>query len=330
MSVKGESNLIRRGAVYYLRVKVPIVLQRPGERKDIRVSLKTKDKDEERRRVRGERERLEAEWARLRSAQGSYKDLTDAEIARLADAWLADRLREDDADRIAPGRDHRKARDANEWQRIAARRNYSAGVTDEGLDLEALAHLASYGIPRPATEANLRKLIGALAAAEAKAAGLIVQRDRGEPIDTPPTPLVAQGTPRAARGAPSVSGLFSRWAAERQPPQKTLDDWNRVRDRFVALNGDLAASSVVKAHVVAFKDHLLAPALRQLRQVGHGEGLRSDPRGILCRPLNDSTHRRAQPFLLYRTESALCVCFPRRSHVALSGRQSPEGVPDRA
>ena len=264
MSVKGEANLIRRGGVYYLRARVPVDLhEHYGTRTDVRVSLRTKDKDAARRRVRVEREKLEAEWARLRAANSDRTDLTDAEIARVADAWLADRLREDADARIAPGRDHRKAREANEWERIAARRNYAVGVTDEGLDLEALAHLESYGIPRPATAGNLRKLVGALAAAEAKAASLIVQRDQGEPIDTPAAPLVPRGernaTVRRTKGSPSVSDLFDRWAAERQPREKTRADFNRIRDVFVSVNGDLPAASVTKAHMVAFKDHLLDP-----------------------------------------------------------------------
>src|SRR5262249_21140704 len=56
---------------------------------------------------------------------------------------------------------------------------------------------------------------------------------------------------------PSLSILFDRWRAERQPPPKTWAEWSTTRKRFEqVIGGDFPVRSITKAHFRAFKDSL--------------------------------------------------------------------------
>lgn len=55
-----------------------------------------------------------------------------------------------------------------------------------------------------------------------------------------------------------LSELISKWANERKPSPKTVDIMTRVISRFESIVGRLPITDIKKAHVVAFKDGLLA------------------------------------------------------------------------
>ena len=64
---------------------------------------------------------------------------------------------------------------------------------------------------------------------------------------------------------PPLSILFDRWRAERQPPQKTWEEWATARKRFEqVIGGDIPVRRITKDHVRAFKQRLLkTPARRR-------------------------------------------------------------------
>lgn len=57
---------------------------------------------------------------------------------------------------------------------------------------------------------------------------------------------------------PSLGEVLDMWSAERQPPKKTLSEWNATVRRFKEVcGGDLPIGSITKGHVRDFKDALI-------------------------------------------------------------------------
>src|SRR5215467_6160822 len=79
-----HTRLLRRGAVYYFRVKIPVDLIDHYGKREIIESLRTKDAKEALRLVRARSEQQEQEFDRIRAGRGVV-ELTDAQIQALAD-----------------------------------------------------------------------------------------------------------------------------------------------------------------------------------------------------------------------------------------------------
>ncbi|OCC02388.1 hypothetical protein BA190_23985 [Labrys sp. WJW] len=77
-----------------------------------------------------------------------------------------------------------------------------------------------------------------------------------------PAPLHPSSLPPSASPEVTLKSLFSGWAAERKPPEKTRYNWERVIEHFAAhvkvTAGHDDAARVVKADVVGWKDALVA------------------------------------------------------------------------
>ena len=51
--------------------------------------------------------------------------------------------------------------------------------------------------------------------------------------------------------------MIDRWAKESQPTARSVEDWERAVRELTQITGDVSASAVTKAHMVAFKDKLV-------------------------------------------------------------------------
>src|SRR4051812_13171798 len=100
MPVKAQTNVVRRGAVYQFRARIPKdLLEAYAPLREIRKSLDTTDQQEAIRRAREHRVALDREFE-ARRAGVQHSVLTDDQIKALADRWIAERLHEDEERRI--------------------------------------------------------------------------------------------------------------------------------------------------------------------------------------------------------------------------------------
>lgn len=87
--MKTQTNLVRRGAVYYFRARFPADLVAHYGKREFFASLKTKDKQEATSKARTERVRLDQEFARTRAAlaSGGAVERSVSAIDRTALLW---------------------------------------------------------------------------------------------------------------------------------------------------------------------------------------------------------------------------------------------------
>lgn len=97
--VKSQTNLVRRGQVYYFRARIPEDLRESyGGRTEIIFSLRTKDKAEASAKARIERLRVDQEFAHKRALLGAspVSELGGTEIERLTLIYYAKQLEDDE------------------------------------------------------------------------------------------------------------------------------------------------------------------------------------------------------------------------------------------
>jgi integrase len=253
-AMKAQTNLVRRGAVYQFRVRVPNDLLKAYRKREIRESLNTRDPEEAKALARERRAEIDREFAMRRAAlSGQLAELTAAQIKALADRWVADRLAYDEAAR--PGRPQR-AIDADKEQHwselMVAQHSAAIGRVDEGPDYEARMFLQRLGIPVPSDPENFKSLVYALVKAEARAAEMVMQRDAGKLVDTPEIPAGIAGG-----DAVHLDGLMAYWQAQAKPKPKTITEAKSAVRRFKDTNGDLTLREVTKRHALAMRDALV-------------------------------------------------------------------------
>jgi len=87
--------------------------------------------------------------------------------------------------------------------------------------------------------------------ADVKALDARVRRYSGEPIDTPPMPLVAPKGAPVARG--TLRAAFAGWAKEKAPAAGSLTEFERAIDLFIQLHGDMPIAQIKRTHARAFR-----------------------------------------------------------------------------
>lgn len=240
--VTKHTRLMRRGAVYYFRAKIPVdLLGVYAPKKEITLSLGTRDRREADILVCKESVRINEQFARDRAFRDSKPQTTisGTEVARLADIYLHERLAEDEEVRQdGTGDDKLYAQVAAhlEAKGVAFERGFTeaqnaraSGMTDrewikmtetldwvEGPYREALARgdiriveddvedlLEVNGIKLEKGSPAFRQVAFAILKAEVKANDLMRQRNQGDPIDTPPGAASATA-PLGLNGSPST------------------------------------------------------------------------------------------------------------------------------
>lgn len=95
-----------------------------------------------------------------------------------------------------------------------------------------------------------------------------LERHRGNWVQTPAappeyivtplhTPVTDAGGAGQGEDAIPLSAVFDKWVEERQPPEKTAQDFGAHINRFIALHGDLPVTAITKPHVREYKDAML-------------------------------------------------------------------------
>ena len=295
-------HLTRRGNVFWLRRKVPADLRdHYAPKTHIAFSLRTTDPKEALRVVRRETVKLDEAFEAIRTYRAApvQSELTDAEIRRLVALRKHELLEGDEIARQeglgaremfnsvreqvlaaggtsfypADGPQPLSGLNDREFHQISKTLEFILPGLREDLargdtsliqdDVEAL--LEANGIKLDPQSPSRRKLDYAILKADVEAYTAMAERQKGEPVDTPPEPPRPHMVPTVSApqaGDITIQELWRRYLQERKPPEKTAADFGTNIRRFVEVNGNLPVQSVTKAHARAFKDAMLRMPVR--------------------------------------------------------------------
>lgn len=264
-----------RTKVFWLRKRVPADLVAALGRKEVTLSLQTKDPAEAKKRYAEELLKLEQRWAALRSGPRSLTEIEAHGLAQeVHDWWLAKHRanpseqrfwRTDLAEKLwvppPPASaqaildgflngpidsDRQSIREMEAWSR------QTAGVL-----------LEKHGLV--VDETARTRLARAVAGAAQRASLTLGRYARGE-FDG-----VFQGSPLPASSATEAENVRQKsvrfdemvkgWAAEKQPVPKTLYEWKRVVGQFATFLGHDDAGRVTAEDVIRWKEALIAKGL---------------------------------------------------------------------
>ncbi len=251
---------LRKGTgTYYFRRVVPQPLRSILGR-EIVVSLKTKDKEEAKRKVKAEGikadQRFADAWEKHRRLVGNPE--------ALAEEWKQALLR-DDAEARSLFQPKTKEELDTELEDLEGLLSESKNVLALGYLRPDIAEairsiLKKHGLRLSADSPEFRRMAHAFIRATADAVRIIRKRAEGDwqedvVSERVSVPLLAEVDPEEN---PSLSLLLDKWIAERKPPSKTRHEWEAHLRRFrEVVGGDLPVKGITKAHVRRFKDDLM-------------------------------------------------------------------------
>lgn len=263
-------HLIRKGATYYYRRRVPADLIATYKRPEYVLSLRTKDRREAERLVRKVDVEVDELFERLRHPQPSddmgvrmtpqYDPDTDTwsdkpanttpQYDPLTGKWVAVRIP--------------TAAEAEEQARIQAECEEEAFRNSAQDDAEQEAWEA-----KQARKALKReRLLADVANIVRSVIGATLQHSPAAPPVKPhlTKPATKSTQPASApekrtltpTGGKSMHAIMRLWANEKRPVPRTVETAERALNRFRDLMGDIEVPAVTKAHIVDFKDKLVA------------------------------------------------------------------------
>jgi len=258
--VTKHTRLMRRGALYYFRCKVPSDLVEHYGKREITESLRTTDAREALRKVRSRSEQQEEEFDRIRAGRG-VTELTDEMIVDLASQWHARQLAEDEEFRLKGYPPEVLDEDVinlqasdNVLRDSLARGDFT--LIEATVD-SVLAHAAITNLPK--SSETYRKLCLRISKEAVLLRADLKGRNRGDPIDTPPIvePKVSSKAPPKSSAGSTLADLLVRWEKERKPTPKALSEWSMVVRRFTELHKSLSVDLIEKHHVVSLEDTMV-------------------------------------------------------------------------
>lgn len=228
--------LTRRGPTYYFRRVIPEHLRAQfGNKRELTVSLRTKDRAEAIRRRNREAVRTDEAFAAAASASHQVG------IGSLALGPRVSKLSHDE--RIARLiHTFRKERDeANTTGRLAA---FNQMLRDQltlcDMDLEH----GTWNVEEPVDLDRSKIMQSAIRA--------VLQGDFSA-LDAPPVRAL-----EPAKVGISLNAVLEQWAFEKKPKERSIDMWRRTSALFTSVTGKEKVGQITKADVLAFKAHLLA------------------------------------------------------------------------
>jgi integrase len=278
MKVRTQTNLVKRGSVWYFRKKVPQDLRAHYGQESIRKSLKDYPAQADAKRQAAHLSgHYEAEFQAVRqsSAPRPAVPLT-AELVQQLSKALEGHILTADEELRATGLDEATFDQLQAETDAAAaeiRRAYARGDSSPidaalkdwldslGIDTDRESDLFK-GLRREFLKARLKALDGQLA------------RNRGELVETPDAPDAASIVPAlpvaapVRKGGPKLEDVIKYWKGVGQKSHRTTGTADMLVKEFIALHGDLPLQDITKAHFVAFRDQMLTrvkPATAQAR-----------------------------------------------------------------
>ena len=257
--MRSQTRLVRRGAVYYFRAKVPVDLKfHFGRRREIVESLRTTNHKDAEELVRIKSVALDQRFSEIRQKKRDAVPrtaITDAQIQRLVAKAIASRMKADEEGRVL-GLSAWDFERHLKWLEELEKKSGEAVARGSTAPLEELADdwLAGHGYALAKDSEGYRKFAYEFAKAQARVNQHLRARDKGEPVDTPPMPLEE---PPHGHQSGDLTALCEYWKAQKKPRSKTVIEANSVVRRFSRVHGNVPPSKVTRRHVIAFRDALV-------------------------------------------------------------------------
>ncbi len=262
--MQGQTNLYRRGQVYWFRKKVPLDLRPHYEASvpsgQFRFSLKTADKAEAKALAATHAAHYESEFAQVRQRHtGAITPLPDAHLKLLAAAYFAHLLEEDDEARIEGMTTRELAKRSATGDIMTEAHEAAMPAYDTSfVEFEALDFAASHGFNLEVGSRDARRLCVEFLKVAQRANEAVSQRNKGKAVDTPDAPAVplpvSQLDAVEAPGGPTLESLRDYWVGMRKPAPKSVSKVNTAIGGIRSLHGTTEVSKLTKKHIVAFRD----------------------------------------------------------------------------
>lgn len=267
-AVPGYSHLVRRGAVYWLRRRVPTDICPQVPFAEWKESLGTSELEEAKRRLRVRLVEIDKEISLVRAkvAGEAHQSLTRQEAVQIAQARLAEWLSDDAEARMSDG--PAAWDNAEAWLEARSAEDREALATGNWRSAERITEMALEACGRwyPKGDPSVQLLAGELLKVQVQFADLIKQRQRGEVVEAPDValPPVASarpaGQPIGSAGGFTVGELIRQYRAARET-EHTVESTNRKYSHiFKALEEVLGVerpvAAVTRADCRALRDLL--------------------------------------------------------------------------
>lgn len=267
-----QTYLFKRGAVYYLRIRVPKDVQHffPAQ-KVIKHSLLTRDRREAIKRLRIALDRVEAEFEHYRQINARNSggqpttviyDLNDQVIERVCNSYKADFLGGNDEVRLAGLSEEQleeekaRLREMEQVLRPAVARSDPAPIEQQMRDYLSLINVTV----DECDEKNIRRLAQAFLNTAAQVNHILLERSDGVPVTT--SSIIPPEAPvfRVNQGevTDSLETLFNEWnRAVKDRPVRTVNEVKQVIDDFTEFTERRPAKLLRRADFIAYRDSLL-------------------------------------------------------------------------
>lgn len=269
--------LQNRNGTYYIRVKVPNDVRDALGKSEIRYSLKTKDYREAIRKLAVESIKVDKQIDVARSSvavsqKAPVEELTEDQLKYISTVYYAYLLEEDDDTRLEhlyhgeqkaiPSDSPEEYQESIEGLHEVNAQSYGRGIVQDFFYDEAVEVCSWDGIELNLKEgtASHKRLAMELQKASIRAYKVILDRNKGEIIETPRVELQASAN---TNSSPLLSVIMEEWIEER----KTTGQWGDPKtemfvrasfDHFMELLGDKPLSDYTKADARAFKAALMS------------------------------------------------------------------------
>lgn len=270
--VRSQTGMVRRGATYYLRIRIPDDLSAVfyGGKKELKQSLRTTDKPEARDLVLEQAAKIHREFARQRLKLAHSSGSVPLKRVTYVDELWADRfctrvLREwletDDDERkagLSPADLATKAKDANEMVEVLRDAAARGDITKVSGAISPTLHV--FGIELDCDSGSHLRLAHRFLKMATRYALVLQQRNAGEMIETEMAAPEHAAMPLSptSPGSDTIASLFADWkSAVDDRPLKTVNAYTAVVNEFTRFVKDAPASRIRRGDLIRFRDHLL-------------------------------------------------------------------------
>ncbi len=262
--------LHERDGTYYFRAKVPEDLLPHYKSREVKFSLKTRDRQKAWQLTQIESIRLDQEFAMHRAKQTRASadlmvltQIDDAFITGVCTAFLRDSLDSDIALRTSEFGDVENAlRKESQAEHVQMLRKAMATGRTEVVDTILRVFLRHSGYELRVPDADYKRLAYAFLQAYVKGHQNIMLRDDGEIVETemlaPASKLLAPPVTRTATPRVTWTQVFDQWRSATTRRPKTVDEFERILKSLEQFVPGKTPDALVKRDIIAFRDHLQA------------------------------------------------------------------------
>lgn len=260
--MRDQTNLTKRGNVYYFRKKIPADLKShfPGASGEKRVSLKTSDKRVAAPLALAKAYEMEQDFERIRKGLQPRRTtpLSPEVVPLITQSVVASMLQADEEQRMEGLSDDEFEEQLSEREALMreAKADYAKGRAT------SVAHqladwVESFQIDVEPESPAFKRLVREFLTAYLRALEGQHRRDQGEIVETPEVPESAALLGRQSEPGVALEVLTELWATERTPEKKTVTATEGAVREFKEVVGHTDTSRLTKGDVVKFKDELL-------------------------------------------------------------------------